>query len=382
MTVMAFISLRNNPDELGLGLPNDKGIEIRNSIMYNVSTGQFFYYDDYIGEVMAKAEYCCDKWHYVGVSLQENGEGTLYVDGSKPRLALEYERDIVKHSVVKFNTRSRPDWTGISLETKLLVGGGMTPDFQGYIDETVVYDFSIEPDEFEHLMHQRTLQDYVLRGQTPKVDIVTVTNQLSTSKTPKPTVVQMAIPTMTGCVLGMEHNVGPVDGACVTKIYGWNFADTQFPKCSFGGIEVRAEVLAEDILPMWNRSSDHPYYHQATCATPGHVSPRFVPVTYSNNGVNFTSLEKTGRTVQHLFMESSLYVTGEGEGGAEADSVCNDLPSKAVSFGAWVCPKCGPPVPPPPPPPPTPPPPSPPPPPPSPPPNSPPPEQLGEGTQV
>ena len=121
--------------------------------------------------------------------------------------------------------------------------------------------------------------------------------------------------------------------------------ETGTAKCGFGGVEVRAEVIREEIFPgpdgggTWN--ADNSLLHMSRCTTPGHISPRFVDVTYSNDGVTFTNPEQIGRSVRHLFLESSLYVTGEGEGGAEADSVCQDLPSKAVTFGAWVCHKIG-----------------------------------------
>ena len=79
------------------------------------------------------------------------------------------------------------------------------------------------------------------------------------------------------------------------------------------------------------------------CETPGHVSPRYVNVLASNDaGTQFTT-SSVGKEVKHLYMESSLYVDGKG-GGAEADSVCKDLPTRAVTFGGWFCPKCGPPA--------------------------------------
>jgi hypothetical protein len=142
-------------------------------------------------------------------------------------------------------------------------------------------------------------------------------------------------------VLGMEHNVGPVDGSCVTEIYGWNFADSMFPQCSFGGVATRAEIDVEDVLPGRQLTSlvhslspqygigqdAHSYrrylttglslsaaslknFHTAKCTTPGHVSPRFVDVGFSNDGVSFTNFTKVGKTVKHLFLESSLYTTG------------------------------------------------------------------------
>lgn len=290
---------------------------------------------------------------------------------------MEYERDIVKYSVVEFNTKSRPDF-------KLPTGGTpedttfqMGPGFHGYADEVSMWNDALTPAEFDEVMKLRTAKDATLAssGKAPfkTLDMNGALGGGGVSAE------EMAIPTMVPCVLGMEHNVGPVDGSCVTEIYGWNFADSMFPQCSFGGVATRAEIDAAEVLPAVGAEAK---FHTAKCTTPGHVSPRFVDVGFSNDGVTFTDFAAVGKTVKHLFLESSLYTTGEGDGGAEADSVCNDLPSKAVSFGAWVCPKCGPPVPPPPPSPAPPPSPSPPPIPFRPPPQSPPPLNFNEGDAV
>jgi hypothetical protein len=283
---------------------------------------------------------------------------------------VEYERDIVKYSVVEFNTKSRPAFDGLPLNSVLRMG----PGFHGYADEVSIWNDALTPAEFDEVMKLRTAQGATLApsGKAP-FEPLDMTKTALNGGVEK---VDMAIPTMVPCVLGMEHNVGPVDGSCVTEIYGWNFADSMFPQCSFGGVATRAEIDAENVLPSVGAAA---MFHTAKCTTPGHVSPRFVDVGFSNDGTSFTDFAAVGKTVKHLFLESSLYTTGEGDGGAEADSVCNDLPSKAVSFGAWVCPKCGPPVPPPPPSPAPPPSPSPPPIPFRPPPSSPPPQQFFEG---
>jgi len=304
-----------------------------------------------MGEAMSKPEYCCNKWHYVGVSVEEDGKGKLFVDGIGPKLMSEKERDIIKYSVVEFETESRPDSGNQGFFA-------MGPNFHGWMDDVGFWDESKTPEEYEALHYTRDFENTGFQrffDSGPKYTIPSGVQQIH----------GVATPSMTPCVLGMEHNVGPVDGACVTEVYGWNFADGMNPKCNFGGVEMKAAVLSMDKLK---------------CETPGHVSPRFVDVTASNDGFAFGDEASSGKAVKHLFLESSLYLTGEGNGGAEADSVCNDLPTKAVSFGAWVCPKCGPPVPPPPPSPSPPPfpaqPPSPSPPPPSPPP----PVILGEGS--
>ena len=286
---------------------------------------------------------------------------------------VEYERDIVKFSVVEFNTKSRPDFK--PAESPLESSFRMGPGFHGYADEVSMWNDALTPTEFDEVMKLRTAKDKMLASGKEPFKVLDMIDGMNGGVT----VENMAIPTMVPCVLGMEHNVGPVDGSCVTEIYGWNFADSMFPQCSFGGVATRAEVDAADVLPGVGAAAK---FHTAKCTTPGHVSPRFVDVGFSNDGSTFTDFAAVGKTVKHLFLESSLYTTGEGDGGAEADSVCNDLPSKAVSFGAWVCPKCGPPVPPPPPSPAPPPSPSPPPIPFTPPPASPPPQSFNEGDAV
>eukprot|EP00242_Pyramimonas_sp_CCMP2087_P006371 CAMPEP_0198206892 /NCGR_PEP_ID=MMETSP1445-20131203/10406_1 /TAXON_ID=36898 /ORGANISM="Pyramimonas sp., Strain CCMP2087" /LENGTH=537 /DNA_ID=CAMNT_0043879751 /DNA_START=168 /DNA_END=1778 /DNA_ORIENTATION=+ len=321
MTIMSFESDRGEgaaPDQFGR---IDEGLKIRNSINYQPSTGSFFYFDCFMGEAMSKPEYCCNKWHFVGVSVQEDGTGHLFVDGIAPKLMSEKERDVIKYSVVEFNTESRPDNTGNAGKLRIAA------NFTGYLDDMGVWDRSMTAEEFEKFHYMR---DYTSSEAVAFWDMTTDQPGVGGGGETK----QVAIPSIIPCVLGMEHNVGPVDGACVTEVYGWNFADAVNPKCNFGGVEMKAAMISYDTLK---------------CETPGHVSPRFVDVTASNDGFAFTNIEQSGKPVKHLFLESSLYLTGEGNGGAEADSVCNDLPTKAVSFGAWVCPKCGPPVPPPPP---------------------------------
>jgi hypothetical protein len=139
---------------------------------------------------------------------------------------------------------------------------------------------------------------------------------------------ETAIASMVPCVLGLEHTVGPVDGTCVTEVYGWSFADGLLPTCLVGGVPGRATYVSDSVV---------------SCATPGHTSPRFAEVTASNNALNFTQTHFVDKTVRHLYMESSLYLTG-GDGGAEADVVCHDFSrdNQAVTVAAWSCPKCSP----------------------------------------
>jgi hypothetical protein len=95
MTLAAFVYTRTADVEASATdvtgecpLPGEEGLLVRNSINYKPDSGEFFYYDDWIGAVMSKPEYCCNKWHYVGVSIEEDGSSKLMVDGGSPRLAV------------------------------------------------------------------------------------------------------------------------------------------------------------------------------------------------------------------------------------------------------------------------------------------------------
>lgn len=157
MTILSFESDRGEgeaPDQFNR---IDEGLKIRNSINYQPSTGSFFYFDCFMGEAMSKPEYCCNKWHFVGVSVQEDGTGHLFVDGIAPKLMSEKERDVIKYSVVEFNTQSRPDNTGNA--GKLRIGA----HFVGYLDDIGVWDESKTAEEFEefHYMRDYTNSGYV-----------------------------------------------------------------------------------------------------------------------------------------------------------------------------------------------------------------------------
>eukprot|EP00951_Prasinocladus_malaysianus_P026355 scaffold233970_cov34-Prasinocladus_malaysianus.AAC.1 len=73
---------------------------------------------------------------------------------------------------------------------------------------------------------------------------------------------------------------------------------------------------------------------EVTAETPGYFSPRFVGVTASNDGATYTDQKGVGRETKFLYLDAGLYMDGAG-GGAMADSVCQDLPDRSVTFGAW-----------------------------------------------
>jgi hypothetical protein len=60
-------------------------------------------------QVKTAAQYACDVWHYVAVTL-DGRDGTLYVDGIGAGHTLPSSRDLYTFSVETFNTTTRPDF--------------------------------------------------------------------------------------------------------------------------------------------------------------------------------------------------------------------------------------------------------------------------------
>lgn len=319
-SIVVFGSNRNISTPYGA----DAGLDIRNAIMWQEDAedrGSFFYYDCYAGAFFSSARFCCGSWHFVSFSIGEDNKGTLYVDGvGEETLAVANSLEKLATEAVAFQTASRPD-NGLDADDQGYFRVG--ENFEGYLDEIHVYDRGLSAPEVAQLATNRmpvgTAASLTMRGVagTPAL-------------TGGVAAVDMPYPVMVPCVMGMSHSVGPSDGSCPSEIFGWGFTDSVNPKVSFGGVEVRATYVNATTLIV---------------ETPGHVSPRFVDVLASNDGVSFTDVAKVGKTAKHLYMESALYLTGQGQSGASADLVCLDLPTRAVTFGAWVCPKCGPPVP-------------------------------------
>jgi hypothetical protein len=102
-----------------------------------------------------------------------------------------YERDIVKYSVVEFNTKSRPDFK--VAETPTESSFHMGPGFHGYADEVSVWNDALTPAEFDEVMKLRTAKDFTFAesGKAP-FKVLDMTNDLTNPLT----AVHMAIPTM------------------------------------------------------------------------------------------------------------------------------------------------------------------------------------------
>lgn len=88
-------------------------------------------------------------------------------------------------------------------------------------------------------------------------------NGLASLSGPVPTFPLVPIPVMVPCVLGIQHSVGPVDGECLTDVFGWSFADSTNVVCEFGGQDSPGLYLSSQ---------------RVRCVTPGHMSPRFAEV--------------------------------------------------------------------------------------------------------
>jgi len=319
-TILLFGSSRNISTPYGL----DNGLEVRNAIKWQEDEkdqGSFFYYDCYAGAFMSAAKFCCGSWHFVSASIGEDNKGVLYVNGiGEDVLAVANSLEKLQTVAVEFDTASRPD-NGLDNDDAGFFRAGI--DFEGYMDEVHVYNRGLSGPEVDNLMTNRvpagTVKSLTMRPAA------TPASWMGTNMT----VVDHPYPVMVPCVMGMGHSVGPSDGSCPTEVFGWGFADSVNPKVSFGGVEVRATYISPTKLSV---------------ETPGHISPRFVDVLASNDGKTFTDVDKAGKAAKHLYMESALYLTGSANSGAAVDSVCLDLPTRAVTFGAWVCPKCGPPA--------------------------------------
>lgn len=335
----------------------------------NLSKGGFFsYFDIHTGEHRSENFFECGLWHYVAVSINgESGSGTLVVDNIEPSHALNIGTKMLKFSKTAFSTPSRPDngadGTAFGIFT---IGANAYGQygFDGFMDEVGVWNRELTMKEIQTVMRSREIPSELVVGLKGyyHMDFLTSADDLeeyfvdSSYGTSFPmnftSSTDINIPPMIPCVLGVEQPVGPCDGSCNMEVYGWGFAKSVNPKCRYGNHEVSATHISETVVQ---------------CSSPGHYSPRIVDLTASNDGYSFTDFFWSQKEISHTYMESSLFVNGINGAGASADSICEDLPTRAVTFGGWFCPRCGPLINPPPPP--SPPPPSPPsPPPPSPPP--------------
>ena len=318
---------------------------MRNSIKYKDSletgTGQFYYYDCHIGEVYSPMQYCCGVWHYVAVTIAEDGTSVLYVDNVEDGHDMDNTRDTIKWSMTPFSTFSRPD-NGLDGDTAVTgtFTVGMGPygaePFIGYMEEIRVWNRALETDEVEEVIYARTVPQssydelkayYQVKAGEQGQESVIVDNSGSGNSLTPVEIAFVPIPPMIPCTLGIEQIIGPCDGACAMKVYGWSFADSTMLTAKFGNEQVHADFIGPTEIGV---------------VSPGHFSPREVGVVAANDAKNFTDFYYIQKETTHIFMESSLYVNGLDGAGASADSVCSDLPGREVSFGGWFCPKCGP----------------------------------------
>uniref|UniRef100_A0A061RH36 IPT/TIG domain-containing protein n=1 Tax=Tetraselmis sp. GSL018 TaxID=582737 RepID=A0A061RH36_9CHLO len=351
-TVIYFGSTRSNGGRFAGG---DAGLEVRNAIMYHrldsgASLGYFSYRDCKIGNVYSTQRFCCQRWHYVAVTIDSAGHGFLYVDGTRPGHGRLHSRDEVIYDEVPFNTTSFPDNNADGDRSGIFTIGGIRDGntsefFQGEIDEVRVWNRALGNSEVLASMYDRvpdpsdptlkahfSMRERQTPGRNPVKTVLhpedmsgTLTMALVSINGNSPNFEQQPIPPMIPCVLGLQHVVGPVDGGCLVDVYGWSMADSVNVVCQFGG---------EDSPGSFRQ------FTRMRCITPGHISPRFAVVKVSNDGYRFTDTTGAGREVHHLFMESSLYTDGAGSGGVSADDVCLDLPSREITFGGWFCPNC------------------------------------------
>jgi len=306
-TVLAFTSGRT------------EGLETRNAIMWNedaADKGSFFYYDCHRGTVFTPRRFCCGTWHFVAVSVGEDDQAVLYVDGESDVLASSLAESLA--AAVPFSTASRPD---NNLDGAGMGSFEMGPGMSGALDDVSVFNTALSAQEVQELRAAGAVEG------TPSVASFTMSGAfVPPNITGSVAAVHMTYPGLTPCVLGLEHAIGPTAGRCPSKVHGWGFAPGLAAKVRFGDAEVRAEYVSPTEVRV-----ETPASH-----------PRYVDVAASNDGVSFTSAEAVGKAVRHLYMESALHLSGNGNGGAVLDGVCGDLPTQAVTFGAWVCPGCGP----------------------------------------
>lgn len=354
MTVMYFGSVRHFPTRQATRQAGyDTGLPLRNSIKWAQTEeghGRFYYEDWRVGIKASEAVYACDAWHFVAFTVGEDHHAVLYVDGAEPTSAGGSSAHTRASTQLGFLTPSRPD-TPDDITTgtgRFVLGSHMGMQAMvGQLDDVYVWNRALDAEEVGSVMAARTLYgddavqegllvwfpmrdaaggdtlplaDYAMSGTAPM-------SLASTGEVP-PVVVDAATPAVVPCVLGLEMPVGPTDGLCTQRVYGWNFARGVANHVRFGDLTVPATFINDTELMV---------------ETPGHVSPRFVSVTASNNGVHFTDEAGVGRKTEFLYMDAGLYMDG-ADGGALADAVCPDLPDRSVTFGAWVCVDCGQPV--------------------------------------
>ncbi|GBG58751.1 hypothetical protein CBR_g151 [Chara braunii] len=124
-------------------------------------TGVFYYYDDLINDVVMKHQdigedlvLAMDQWYNVFVTIDEDNEGRMYVNGFE---------------VAQFSTRSRPDTSNIT--GTFIIGMDLDerlhPNeyFAGLLDEVQIYNRSLSQDEVIMFMcHTRKIRGELHEG--------------------------------------------------------------------------------------------------------------------------------------------------------------------------------------------------------------------------
>lgn len=343
-TILMFTSTRDIP--MPYATMVDKGVPVRSSIFWLQgpdAVGTFGYYDDRAGGVMTKRIFRENYWHYVAVTIGDDGQGALYVDGSLPQYDLPSSIDAKLYDVQHFSTTSRPD-TGTyfhaddsTLSTRLYYGnfriGG--DGFHGVIDEVRVWDRQLSPSDVDADMFTRV----AVMGEQGVVLALSMTPEVVPTKMPDVygTLDTEPYPGVTPCSILLSHNIGPTAGGCLVSVEASGVAPSSQLMCAFGDYRVKVEPFQGNIG------------QYITCKAPAVDTPQNVAVTLSNDGRKFTDPEKVGRLLQYLYVESVLYMDGVDTQGANMDGVCEDLregeeqDDQSVTFGGWFCPNCAPP---------------------------------------
>jgi len=363
-TLFSFVSTRHIAETYGT--QKDTGLSIRSSVFWTEKgegIGAVGYYDHFRGGVVTEATFRAGVWHYVALTVDADGVGTLYVDGAVAQFDQPTQLDESLYAVANFSTRSRPDNTvyydpaDVTRSTPLYHGKmKLGEGYSGRLDEVRVWGKSLTAAEVDADMFTRA----VTVGEDGVVLALTMTPATPTDPIPTnpatPAMVAswpdslgkraggdafeedgLPYPGMTPCSMSLSGQViGPTAGGCTITVGTVNTADSTRPACKFGDTVVRAE-------------KEHPEY--LLCESPPGMAPGYVPVTVSNDGVKFTDPVKVGKSVDYLLMESVMYMDGTPASGADLTEVCEDLvaneeaeePDQSVTFGGWFCPNCGPP---------------------------------------
>ena len=111
---------------------NTDGAGNRNQLIYNADNQKLYYRDDEAGAVYASDAIASGTWHYAMVVVEADDSIRLYVNGREQAVG---------------QTTVRPDPDGSLNIGQEWDGGSTTEHFQGRIDEAIVLDRALSPDE-------------------------------------------------------------------------------------------------------------------------------------------------------------------------------------------------------------------------------------------